>query len=179
MEFNELLEKRRSVRKYKANTTVDRETIEEILKAGQQAPTWKNSQTGRYYVVTSDEKLKEIKGNCLLSRNGINAENAPVLIVTTFVKDWSGFEKNGSPTNEAGNLWGAYDLGLQNQNLMMKASDLGLDTLVMGVRDEMATRNALDIPSNEIIMGIIALGYRDIEPAAPKRRELDVIAKFI
>lgn len=35
MEFNELLEKRRSVRKYKANTTVDRETIEEILKAAQ------------------------------------------------------------------------------------------------------------------------------------------------
>ena len=30
MEFNELLEKRRSVRKYKANTTVDRETIEEM-----------------------------------------------------------------------------------------------------------------------------------------------------
>ena len=87
MEFNELLEKRRSVRKYKADTTVDRETIEEILKAAQQAPTWKNSQTGRYYVVTSDEKLKEIKENCLLSRNGINAENAPVLIVTTFVKD--------------------------------------------------------------------------------------------
>ena len=86
MEFNELLEKRRSVRKYKADTTVDRETIEEILKAAQQAPTWKNSQTGRYYVVTSDEKLKEIKENCLLSRNGINAENAPVLIVTTFVK---------------------------------------------------------------------------------------------
>ena len=151
MEFNELLEKRRSVRKYKANTTVDRETIEEIIKAAQQAPTWKNSQTGRYYVVTDEEKLKEIKENCLLSRNGINAENAPVLIVTTFVKDWSGFEKNGSPTNEAGNLWGAYDLGLQNQNLMMKASDLGLDTLVMGVRDEMATRNALDIPSNEKI----------------------------
>lgn len=155
MEFNELLEKRRSVRKYKADTTVDRETIEEILKAAQQAPTWKNSQTGRYYVVTDEEKLKEIKENCLLSRNGINAENAPVLIVTTFVKDWSGFEKNGSPTNEAGNLWGAYDLGLQNQNLMMKASDLGLDTLVMGVRDEIATRNTLEIPSNEIIMGII------------------------
>ena len=30
MEFNELLEKRRSVRKYKANTTVHRETIEEM-----------------------------------------------------------------------------------------------------------------------------------------------------
>ena len=63
MEFNELLEKRRSVRKYKADTTVDRETIEEILKAAQQAPTWKNSQTGRYYVVTDEEKLKEIKEN--------------------------------------------------------------------------------------------------------------------
>ena len=37
--------------------------IEEIIKAAQQAPTWKNSQTGRYYVVTDEEKLKEIKEN--------------------------------------------------------------------------------------------------------------------
>ena len=178
MEFNELLEKRRSVRKYKANTTVDRETIEEILKAAQQAPTWKNSQTGRYYVVTDEEKLKKIKENCLLSRNGINAENAPVLIVTTFVKDWSGFEKNGSPTNEAGNLWGAYDLGLQNQNLMMKASDLGLDTLVMGIRDGQKLRAALNIPENEEIGAVLALGYADEEPKKPRRRELSDIAKI-
>ena len=70
MEFNELLEKRRSVRKYKADTTVDRETTEEILKAAQQAPTWKNSQTGRYYVVTSDEKPDQSLTNVVTISTG-------------------------------------------------------------------------------------------------------------
>lgn len=179
MEFNELLKKRRSIRKYKENTTVKKETIEEILLAAQQAPSWKNSQTGRYYVVASEEKLKEMKQDCLSPNNGRNAENAPVLIVTTFVKDRAGYERNGSQSNEAGNLWGAYDLGLQNQNLMMKAVELGLDTLVMGIRDEKVARTILDIPANEIILSVIALGYRDIDPEAPKRREISDIAKFV
>jgi nitroreductase len=35
--------------------------IEEILKAAQQAPTWKNSQTGRYYIVNTPEKMEELR----------------------------------------------------------------------------------------------------------------------
>ena len=38
-----------------------------------------------------------------------------------------GFDKNtGSPVNEAGDGWGYYDLGLQNDNLLLKAAELGL-----------------------------------------------------
>lgn len=58
MEFQTLLESRRSVRSYDASKTVTREQIKEIVEAGILAPSWKNSQTARYYCVI-DEAAKE------------------------------------------------------------------------------------------------------------------------
>ena len=48
MEFQKVLETRRSVRKYDPNVSVTREQMEELIRAAQEAPSWKNSQTGRY-----------------------------------------------------------------------------------------------------------------------------------
>lgn len=178
MEFAQLIEERRSIRKYKENTEISKETIYELIKAAQQAPSWKNSQTGRYYAVISQDKLLEVKENCLPAFNQNNCKNAPALIVTTFVKKRSGFEKDGSAVNELGDEWGAYDLGLQNENLILRAKDLGLDTLIMGIRDEVALRRILDIPESEEVVAVISLGYRDAEPEKPKRRELDEVVKI-
>lgn len=179
MEFSQLLETRRSIRAYKPGTEISREDIEKILSAAQKAPSWKNSQTGRYYVVTSPEKLAEVKEKCLPDRNRANCANAPVLIVTAFEKNCSGFRSDGAPENELGDKWGAYDLGLQNQNLIMQARELGFDTLIMGIRDEKQLRTVLDIPETQDVVAVISLGYRDIDPEAPKRKPLDEIAKFL
>lgn len=51
MEFKELIEARRSVRAYAENVTVTKDDIKSMINAAQQAPSWKNSQTGRYYAV--------------------------------------------------------------------------------------------------------------------------------
>ena len=106
---------------------------------------------------------------------------AGAYIVTTFVKGMVGFDKNtGSQVNEAGDGWGYYDLGLQNDNLLLKAAELGLDTLVMGIRDGEALRELLNIPDSENVVSVIAVGYRGQEPPErPKRKELDAVAKFI
>ena len=48
MEFQKVIETRRTVRKYSADERVTREQMEELLRAAQEAPSWKNSQTGRY-----------------------------------------------------------------------------------------------------------------------------------
>ena len=53
MEFQKVIETRRTVRKYSADERVTREQMEELLRAAQEAPSWKNSQTGRYYCVLS------------------------------------------------------------------------------------------------------------------------------
>lgn len=169
MELQDVMEKRRSIRKYQKKE-VAKELIEQIIEAAILAPTWKNSQTGRYHVITSQEMLEKVKWEGLARFNGENVEDAPVLIVETFVKNRSGFEKTGEPSNELGNGWGCYDLGLQTMNLLLKATELGLGTLVMGIRSEERLREIVSIPPEETIVSVIAVGYADIDPLKPKRK---------
>ena len=119
--------------KYEARPVTQKD-IEAMIQCAMEAPSWKNSQTARYHIITSSDMLNKMKHRGSLPFNAENTKDAPVLIVT-FVRDCSGFDKDGTPSNELGNFWGAYDLGLHNENLLLKARDLGLDTLVMGIRN--------------------------------------------
>ena len=48
MEFETLLESRRSIRSYDDSKEVTKEQIKQLVEAGILAPSWKNSQTARY-----------------------------------------------------------------------------------------------------------------------------------
>jgi nitroreductase len=100
-----------------------------------------------------------------------------VLIVSTFERGKSGFFR-GEPTNEIGDGWGAYDNGLSNCYLILKARAMGFDTLIMGMRDSEALRTIFGIPAEETVMAVISLGYSDQEPRQPEHRALDEVVKF-
>ena len=177
MEFQKLIEERRTIRKYSPESRITKEDLLAVIRAAQEAPSWKNSQTGRYYCVMSEEMVEKVSRECLPEMNQAKAENAS-LIVTTFVHNHAGFQKDGTPDNELGNGWGYYDLGLHDENLILRARELGLDTLIMGIRDEKAIREALSIPENELLGAVIAVGYRAINPDKPKRKTVDDILKL-
>ena len=176
MEFSELIEKRRSIRKY-ADRKADKELIEKIVKEAQQAPSWKNSQTARLRIIYTDEMIKETADKILPSFNAVRCRNASAVIVTSFVKEIAGFS-DGVANNDGGDFWGAYDLGLQNAYLILAAADNGLDTLIMGLREADAIRGILNIPDNEQIMAVIAIGYRDQEPVIKERLDLGEMTEF-
>ncbi len=178
MEFQKLIETRRTVRKYAADSKVTREQMEILIRAAQEAPSWKNSQTGRYYCVLSREIVDKIRATSLPGAGNAGKSENAALIVTTFVHDRAGFQKDGTADNELGNGWGCYDLGLQNENLILKAEDLGLSTLIMGIRESDKLRELLDIPETETVVSVIAVGKAAESPARPPRKELDTIAKF-
>ena len=179
MELNQVIAERRSIRAYEEGKAVSRETVEEILQAAAMAPSWKNSQTARSYVVMSRPLLDKVRETCLPEFNQKNSKNAPVLIVTAFVKGRSGFDNQGNAVNELGDEWGAYDLGLHNENLVLKARDMGLATLIMGIRDEAKLRELLPIPEEQQIAAVIALGYAAGEPQMPPRKDLSETAVFL
>ena len=81
MEIKECLETRRSTRQY-AYAPISKETIEDIVKAGQLAPSWKNSQTPRYYVAMSSEAIKSVS-DALPDFNKERTEGVSAYIVTT------------------------------------------------------------------------------------------------
>ncbi len=173
--FDEVLTTRRSVRSYDGTKKISEAEVRELLKAVQEAPSWANQQPTKYYVAMSDEKLAAVQD--LVGGNKDRIKEAPVLIVSTFEKGKSGFFK-GEQTNEVGDGWGAYDNGLSNCYLILKARAMGFDTLIMGMRDADKLRELFSIPSDETIMAVISLGYRAEEPNRSERRPLDEIVKF-
>ena len=173
MELSVSAEKRRSIRKY-GSGRISKQEIEEIISFVQKAPSWKNSQTGRYYVALSDEAIDTVY-NALPEFNRRSSRGA-AYIVATFVKNLSGSLKEGEMAKE-GDLWGSYDLGLQNSYLLLKAVELGYDTLIMGIRDDEALRTYFEIPEDEIILPVIAIGKRDNEPGVRIRKDLSEILK--
>ena len=173
--FDEVLTTRRSVRSYDASKKITETEVRELLKATQEAPSWANQQPTKYYVAISPEKLAAVQD--MVGGNKERIANAPVLIVSTYEKGKSGFFQD-KQTNEVGDGWGAYDNGLSNCYLILKARAMGFDTLIMGMRDADKLRDLFAIPGNETIMAVIALGYRAEEPKRPDRRDLDEIAKF-
>lgn len=179
MEFEKLMEERRSIRKYDSSRRATKEQITAMVQAAIQAPSWKNSQTSRYYCILDELQCKKFSESCLPQFNQNNSSGASY-IVTTFVKDRVGFDKEtGAAINECGNGWGYYDLGLQNENLILKARELGLDTLIMGIRDGEKIWEMLQIPENEQVVSVIAVGYRALNPEKPKRKTPDDILKFV
>ena len=176
MEFQNLIEKRRSVRKYAERNTVTKDEILSMIKAAQEAPSWKNSQTGRYYCIMDEKNVEQFRRECLPEMNAGKCENA-VLLVSTFVHNRAGFQKDGTADNELGNGWGCYDLGLQNENLILKAEELGYGTLIMGIRDVDKIRVFCSVPETETVVAVIAVGVPGEEPGRPKRKDTEAISR--
>ena len=179
MEFQAVIESRRSIRQYDPAKPVSENQIKELLNAAIQAPSWKNSQTARYYCILSPEAREQFRAQCLPAFNAKNCEGAGALLVTAFVKNRAGFDREGNADNEVGNGWGFYDLGLHNENLVLKARDLGLDSLIMGIRDEKAIRDFLAVPEDQVIVSVISLGYAAAPANKPPRKAPEDIATFI
>ena len=175
LSFDEVLTSRRSVRNYDADKKITEAEVRDLIKASQDAPSWANQQPTKYYVAISEEKLAAVQD--LVGGNKERIKNAPVLIVSTFERGKSGYFQ-GNQTNEVGDGWGAYDNGLSNCYLILKARAMGFDTLIMGMRDADKLRELFSIPGNETVMAVIALGYRAEEPNRPERKNLDEILKF-
>lgn len=170
--FDEVIKTRRSVRSYDASKSITEEQVKELLTSTQEAPSWANQQPTKYYVAISPEKVKAVAE--LIGPNKDKVAGAPVLIVSTFERSKSGFFQ-GEQTNEVGDGWGAYDNGLSNAYLVLKARAMGFDTLIMGMRDANELRTLFSIPNEETIMAVISLGYRAEEPQQPQHRPFDEI----
>jgi nitroreductase len=173
--LDDLFLTRRSIRSYEPGRTISEAQVRELLTAAQNAPSWANQQPSKYYVAISPEKQAAVLE--MIGGNKDRVANAPVMIVSTFEKGKSGFFR-GTPANDAGDFWGAYDNGLSNCYLILKARDMGFDTLIMGMRESDKLRELFNIPENEMILAVIALGYRAEEPNMPVHRPLDEIVKF-
>ena len=165
---------RRSVRKFK-NTEVTEDKVKELVEVAAFAPSWKNSQTARYIAVLDKDIKDTIARDCMMGfeKNTETLLGAPALIVLTTVNCRSGYERDGSFTTAKGTHWQSFDAGIAAEAFCLAAHNAGLATVIMGIFDEQKVSEVLGVSEERSISALIALGYADEEPEAPRRRALE------
>lgn len=168
---------RRSIRQF-TNQEVSKETLEDLVQTAAFAPSWKNTQTTRYIAITDPETKSRLAEQCCSEHNQGIINSAPVLVATTIVDKRSGFERDGSYSTIREDNWQAFDNGIATQTFCLAANDKGLGTVIMGLYDINKAEEILEVPEGQLLMALIAVGYPDQEPVAPKRKTVEDLLTF-
>lgn len=178
MTAKECIKGRRSIRKF-ADTPVSRDVIADIVETASYAPSWKHTQITRYIAVEGELKDK-IADECTsaYAKNGEIIKNAPMLIAVTFIKNRSGFERDGSYSTPKEGGWQMFDSGVASEAFCLAAYEQGLGTVIMGIFDEAKAASLLEVPEERELVALIPIGYPAESPAAPKRKSVEELLSF-
>ena len=180
MNTTDCIKTRRSIRNYKEEQ-VPQDLLKEVVDLARFAPSWKNTQTARYYVVQNPELKQKIAESCVMgfTYNTGTLTKAPALVVLAYVEKRSGFERDGSCTTSKGSAWEMFDAGIAAQTFCLAANEKGLGTCIMGIFDDAAVAEAISLPEGQKVGALIAIGYPAEEPAAPARKEAEQLVQFL
>ena len=146
MDFLDLVKERYACKKYSAQQ-VEKAALEYILEAGRLAPTAKNLQEQKIYVVQSAEGLAAIDANTPC-RYG-----APTVLVVAFNKN-NVFTYPGGQRDS-----GVEDAAIVATHMLLAAKAAGVDSCWLNFFDPAKLAQALELPADEEVLMLLDLGY--------------------
>ncbi|QNM11533.1 MULTISPECIES: nitroreductase family protein [Bacillota] len=146
MEFQEVVKKRYACKSFDG-TLVDQKQLDIILEAGRLAPTAKNLQEQRIYVVQSQEGLNKID-KVTPCRYG-----AATVIIVAFDKHHV-FTYPGEKRDS-----GIEDATIVATHMMLAAHSVGVDSCWVNFFDPEIVAKEFALPDNEEVLMILDLGY--------------------
>lgn len=154
-ELEKLYLTRQSCRSFDANRPVERELLERICRIALLSPSACNAQPWKLYVATGEQAKQVIKG---LQDMGVNkfASDAPAVIVVA--------ESKGNLISSVGSSikktdFTHNDIGILTAHLVLAAEAAGLQTCILGWRNESKLQKSLSLPKGTKIPHAIVLGY--------------------
>lgn len=143
--------KRRSIRKFK-DIKVEEEKIEKLLVSAMAAPSARNMQPWEFYVVTNEEKIKNLRN---IAKN-FDFNSKLIIIVCG--------NKNRTITQNDNDFW-IQDASAAVENILLCATELGLGSVWCGLfpvleRSE-KVKETLNINEEIIPMALLHIGYPD------------------
>lgn len=146
MNFRDVIKDRYSCKKF-SNRQIEEEKLTAILEAGRLAPTAKNLQEQRVYVLRSADALAKIDA-ATPCRYG-----APTVLVVAFdslnVFVYPGEERDS----------GVEDATIVATHMILSAADEGVDSCWVNYFDPDQLAKALGLPENEKVLMVLDLGY--------------------
>ena len=145
MEFEKIIETRQSTRKFSGKVPSD-EVIEKILDAGRRAPSAKNMQPARFYVLKSEAALRAVD-KASPCRYG-----APAVIMVCVDKN----EVFASATHSTAEIDGS----IAATHIILAATNEGVDNIWVELFDRDIIKGELGIADNILPICLIPVGYR-------------------
>ena len=149
--INEIIKKRKSIRKYEPDGVVTDEQIKTMLEAAMLAPSACNTRPWEFIVVRDKEKLDKISEFHRWARMLKTASAAIIVCALPYVQ--RGCDGAG--------MW-QHDCGAATENILLQATELGLGTCWCGLHpvekymDEM--RKLFEISEEIMPFCVIAVG---------------------
>ena len=167
-ELEQLYLTRQSCRSFDSSKPVDKELLERICKLALLSPSACNTQPWKIYVTTGEKAKEAIKATQVMGHNKFASE-APVLIVFAEVK--GNFTTRMANTFDY-NDFAHNDIGILTAHLVLAAEAAGLQSCILGWRNEKMLCKTLNLPkgtrfSSAIILGYATEGYE----VRPKKRK--------
>ncbi len=167
MEFEEIIRRRSATRKF-SSQKVEKEKVDKILEAGRLAPTAKNNQPIKIYVVESNEGLASID-KASRCRYG-----APLVLIVCGNKN-EAYQKGEHNTYEM-------DSCIVATHMILEATNLNVDNIWVELFDENILREEFNIPSEIVPVCILPMGYRDsdcpINPMHSIRKDINELVEY-
>ncbi|HPN60679.1 MAG TPA: nitroreductase family protein [Bacilli bacterium] len=144
----DIINYRRSVRSF-TDQVIEPEKIEQLLRAGMQAPSARNQQPWHFLVVQNREQLLKIYETSPYARMFTEATAAIIVLM--------------DKTNLKNELMAPQDLSAATLNILLRATELGIGSCWCGVfpnSERMASLKVLiKAPDQYEVFSLIALGY--------------------
>ena len=162
MTVQEIIEKRRSIRRF-TNEPVTDEEMRLLIKAGRLAPQASNIQPVRYITVQKKETVQEIFectkwAGYLEDYAPKEGERPTAFIIVLLDESIAGGMKNT-------------DVGAAVENILLQAVELGLGSCWIGSVDRRKTAEIIDLPENMSIHSVIALGHPAQDPVWEDKKD--------
>lgn len=147
MDFLKLAQDRYSCKKYNPDKKVSQDVLDKILRAGQLAPTAKNSQPQHIYVMQSEDALQTVD-SLTPCRYG-----APLVLAVTYDQHQE-FTYPGDKYTS-----GIEDASIVATHMMLAAAAASVDSCWLNFFDPDKAAEALKLPDNEKVVLLLDLGY--------------------
>lgn len=170
MDFIELVKNRYSCKNF-SEKEVEREKLDLILEAGRLAPTAKNNQIQRIYVVNSIEALRKIDELTPCRYK------APLVLLIAYDEGEAFVYPEGKYNT------GVEDATIVASHMILAATSIGIDSCWVSFFDPDEASKKFSLPENEKIVAMLDLGYANdgVKPLENhfKRKNIDETVKFI
>jgi len=151
--INEIIKKRKSIRRYDPNGVVAKEQIRLLLEAAMLAPSAVNSRPWEFIVIENRASLDKIADEHPYAKMMKTASAAIIMMANPKALDGTKIEGI--------EMW-QHDCGAATQNILLQAAHMNLGTCWCGIhpnKDRMKAFSKLfDIPKNRLPFCVIAIG---------------------